>query len=84
MVRHGDDPMPSIGRPTHRPPHETVMAGGTRARRCPPRGPTSPAGVIPSAARVTCGRRACMAHVPTGSLDVDEGIRLGVRVTPAF
>jgi hypothetical protein len=25
-----------------------------------------------------------MTYEPTGSLDVDEGIRLGVRVTPAF
>jgi hypothetical protein len=63
LGRHGDDPMRSLGRPTHLPP---------------------PAGVIPSAARVTGGRRARLTHAPTGSLGVDEGIRLGVRVTPAF
>jgi hypothetical protein len=84
MVRHGDTPMRSIGRPTPLPPQATAMAGGARARRRAPRGPASPAGVIPSAARVAGGRLARMTHAPTGPLDVDEGIRLGVRVTPAF
>jgi hypothetical protein len=82
--RHGDDPMRSIGRPMPLPPQATAMAGGERARRRPPRGPVSQARVIPSAARVTCGRMTRLTHEPTGSLDVDEGIRLGVRVTPAF
>jgi hypothetical protein len=84
MVRHGDDPMRSIGRPTHPPPRATAVAGGARARRRPPRGPASQAGVIHSAARVTCGRMARLTHEPTGSLDVDEGIRLGACVPPAF
>ena len=84
MVRHCDDPMRSIGRPTHPPPQATAMAGGERARLRPQRGPASQAGVIHSAARVTCGRMARLTHEPTGSLDVGEGIRLGVRVTLAF
>jgi hypothetical protein len=33
MVRHGDTPMRSIGRPTPLPPQATAMAGGARARR---------------------------------------------------
>jgi hypothetical protein len=37
-----------------------------------------------AAARVACGRRARVTHAPTGALDVDEGIRLGVSVPPAF
>jgi hypothetical protein len=84
MVRHGDELMRSIGRPTHLLPQATATAGGARARRRPPRGPASPAGVIPSAARVACGQMARMTHAPTGSLDMDEGIRLGVCVPPAF
>jgi hypothetical protein len=84
MVRHGNDPMRSIGRPTHPPPQATAMAGGERSRLRPPRGPASPTGVIPSAARVTWGRMARLTHEPTGSLDVDEGIRLGMHVPPAF
>jgi hypothetical protein len=28
MVRHGDEPMRSIGRPTHLPPQATTMVGG--------------------------------------------------------
>jgi hypothetical protein len=53
----------------------------------PPRrhaGPAAPAEGIPSAARVACGRMARLTHAPTGSLDMDEGIRLGVSVPPAF
>jgi hypothetical protein len=68
MVRHCDDAGRSSGRPTPLPPSETAMAGGR----------------TPSAARVACGRMARMTREPTGSLDVDEGIRLGVHVPPAF
>jgi hypothetical protein len=83
-VHHCDDPTQSIGRPTLLPPQAAAMAGGERARRRPPCGSASLTGVIPSTARVTCGRMARMTHEPTGQLDADEGIRLGVTVTPAL
>ena len=59
----------AIDRPSHAP-----AAAGNRHGR----------GRTRSAARVACGRMARLTHEPIGSLDVDEGIRLGVRVTPAF
>jgi hypothetical protein len=84
MVRDCNDPMKSSGRPTRLPLHEPAMPGGERSRLRPQRGPASQAGVIHGASRVPCGWMACLTHEPTGSLDVDEGIRLGVSVTPAF
>jgi hypothetical protein len=83
MVRPCDDPMRSIGCPTHLPPQATTMGGG-RFRLRPQRGPAWQPGLIHSAGRVTCAQMVRLTHEPTGSLDVDEGIRLGVTNTLAF
>ena len=83
MVRHCDDPMRSIGRPTHPPPQATAMAGAN-ALGCARSAGRHRRRESSTRQRVTCGRMARLTHEPTGSLDVGEGIRLGVRVTLAF